>query len=64
MTKDTEYENMASLEQSLHAISGTIDDALAWASALLLKLETNRSQLLLYPINGCGPSQQHPYRNS
>ena len=39
MTKDTEYETMASLEQSLHAISGTIDDSLAWEKKLLLKLE-------------------------
>jgi hypothetical protein len=39
MTKDTEYEIMASLEERLHAISGTIDGALAWESGLLLKLE-------------------------
>ena len=39
MTKDNEYEIMASLEQSLHAISGTIDDTQACERRLLLKLE-------------------------
>jgi hypothetical protein len=43
MTKDTENEIMASLEQRLHVISGTIDDALTWERVNYLESLKNGS---------------------